>query len=66
MYHFAYIIIISYHNGPPAWGFGEGLKTPHRKKKKQLFAKPNDLELGGSSEHGNKISGSIKGGEFLD
>jgi len=24
--------IILYYNGPPAWGLGEGLTTPHRKK----------------------------------
>jgi hypothetical protein len=27
----ACVIIISYYNGPPAWGLGEGLTTPHRK-----------------------------------
>jgi hypothetical protein len=38
----------------PAWEFGEGLTTPHRKK------------TAGSCEHGKEPSGSVKGGEILD
>jgi hypothetical protein len=32
IYFFAYVIIILYYNSPPAWGLGEGLTAPDRKK----------------------------------
>jgi len=49
--------------GPPAWGLGDGLTTPHRK---------NQLMLHGASKfarscgHGNEPSGSIKYVEILE
>jgi hypothetical protein len=50
--------------GPPAWGLGEVLTTPHRKKLpcyETLYR-----ASAGSCECGNEPSGSIKRAEFLD
>jgi len=48
-------------------GLGDGLTTPHRKKKTACYEMLcRTLNLAGSCEHGNEPSRSIKGGEFLD
>jgi hypothetical protein len=52
--------------GLPAWGFEEGLTTPHRKRKASYEMLHRASELEGFFVHGNEHSGSIKGGEFLD
>jgi hypothetical protein len=49
---------------PPAWGSGEGLKTPHRKKK-ALRNVTQGLVLVGSCEHDNGCSVSINAGNLL-
>jgi hypothetical protein len=51
--------------GPPAWGLGEVLTTPHRKKITMLRNTIQSLGTG-CCECGNEPSGSIKRGEFLD
>jgi hypothetical protein len=52
--------------GPPAWGFGEVLTTPHRKIPACYEMLHRASELEGCCEHGNEPLGSVKGGEFLD
>jgi hypothetical protein len=51
--------------GPRAWGLGEKLTTPPRKNtgRYEILHRPSEA---GCCEHGNEVSGSIKGGEFLD
>jgi len=39
MYFLAYIVNIMYYKVPPVWGLGEGLTTPHCKKKNSLLTK---------------------------
>jgi hypothetical protein len=53
--------------GPPAWGLGEVLTTPHRKNvsRYEPFTKASDL-VAGTCECGDEPSDSIKCGEFLD
>jgi hypothetical protein len=65
MYLFAYVIITSYCNGPPTWGLGEGLTTPHNKKPACYKISHRALELVVSCEHGNELLGSMKG-KFFD
>jgi len=52
--------------GPPAWGLGEGLKTPHRKNPACYEILHRHLTFAGSCGQGYEHSGSIKGEEFLD
>jgi hypothetical protein len=52
--------------GPPVWGLGEGLITPHLNKTSLLWNVTQGFGIGGCCEHGNEPSGSVKGGEFLD
>jgi hypothetical protein len=52
--------------GPPGWGLGEVLTTPHRKKVPCYETLYRASDLAGSCECGNEPSGSIKRGEFLD
>jgi hypothetical protein len=51
--------------GPPAWGLGEVLTSPHRKKV-SCCESFNRVSKAGTCECGNEPSGSIKCGEFLD
>jgi hypothetical protein len=45
---------------------GEGLTTPHHKEKLLQEKLHRASELTGSCEHGNELSGYVKGKEFLD
>jgi hypothetical protein len=51
---------------PPAWGLGRGLTTLHCKVPPFYKMLLRASELAGSCEPNNELSGSIKGGEFLD
>jgi len=50
--------------GPSAWGLGEGLTTPRRKKKlvTKCYTRPRKV---GPCEQSSEPSGSLKGGNFL-
>jgi hypothetical protein len=58
--------IISYCNGSPVWGLGEGLITLHCKESASYETLHRASELAGSCEHDIEPSGSVKGREFLD
>jgi hypothetical protein len=51
--------------GPPAWGLGEGLTTPHHKNPSCYEMLHRSLDFAGYCEHGGEPLASIKGGEFL-
>jgi hypothetical protein len=54
-------------SGPSASSLDKGLTPPpHRKKTACYEMLHGDSELMDSCEHGNELSGAMKGGEFLD
>jgi len=48
--------------GLPAWGFDEGLPTPHLEKPPCYEMLHRDSVMVGCCEHGNEPSGSLKVG----
>jgi len=51
--------------GPPAWGLGKSLTTPHHEDQlvKKCYTGP---WIACSCEHGSELPGSMKGREFID
>jgi hypothetical protein len=52
IFHVFYYIM--HYNDPPAWGLGEGLTTPHRKKTACYAMLHSPSALAGSCENGNE------------
>jgi len=59
-------VVDSRQGSSPALGLREELTISYRKKTACYEMLNRDSELGGSCEHGNEPSSSIKGREFLD
>jgi len=50
---------------PPPWGLGQGLTTSCRKRTACCEMLYRSFDLAGFCEHGNELSGSKEGGEYL-
>jgi hypothetical protein len=55
-----------YTHGPPVWGLGDWLITPHCTKPACYKMLHRVSEFAGSCEYSNEPLGSVKGRVFLD